>query len=211
MNKENDAILELDEENLPETIPTFDELSDLDLINDCCGLDEDGNSKATIAMSLVEFNGDVQNVEQLGNQDFYDEISSRVIANAEISIFPRREVVEVDLKFKTALAPELRFAYNLLDNFGKLTTAKGNMKVTMLGMVIVPEKYDGKYVVSLENPLYWSLEPDVVGTQNNNKIRIIFSIDNLFSVDNSDEITNEEIEKMKAEASRTQLVEYKEK
>lgn len=194
---------------MSELIEKENEVKDVDILKSCIGLNEDGESKCTMISELLSFKGKTK--EDFDKEDFYEEISKRTIRKPEYMFYPCGDFVQVVLKFKSALDPELKLLWSQLEEYGRLNVQKEIEEngMPVFSMNIMPDEYIGKYMITLNGPGFWFLQPEVFGTQILNVLKIVFPIDNVNIV----KLEDIDLDKVKAEAEvqRFAHTEFKEK
>lgn len=178
-------------------VAPLETLSDADIIRACMSAEE---PVATNYFELSEFEGET--IEDRKDAEKYKTISERMIYNALVEIEPRNEIVSVRLKFKSAVDPELRLIWALLQEFGKRSSLLNeNAKQQMLSLSVMPNDYAGQVMVMAVNPILWTLEPETVGMPINNIIHMDFWANSMYIID-GDDLGNEDITNTKANIDR---------
>ena len=176
-----------------------------EIIKSCQGL-ENGNPRCAELSMILNFTGKTK--EDMSKEEMYEEINSRNIRNAEIKISPRKSIVQIDFKFKTALDPELRLFWNQLEEYGDLITdSMDSDKQPVCLINFMPDRYIGRFVLTAINPIYWTLQPEVVGIDTLNIIRVIFPALN-FEISEFEE-DDVDFKKIESEVQRTLMTERK--
>ena len=87
-------------------------------------------------------------------------ISQMSIVTPTVNIFRHAETSMVTLTFPTKFERELASVYNMLEAFGDASQSmEDESDFPLLRLVIIPNKYAGKYYIVAANPLLWSLCP----------------------------------------------------
>lgn len=191
---------EVDENNFP--------LSESDFLFSCEGMSDDGDSNSLLEAILMSFTGDSE--QDMMDENCFQLISSRKTKNANITIYDMGDFVQFNFAFKTHLAPELRFFWNLFENYASKLKEKQINDLPENPFLIIniePNKYLGECFLSLLNPFFWSLQPQEAGG-NCNSIRFCVLKENVLINPIS---TDLDINTLKAEASRSTQTILKEK
>lgn len=154
----------------------------------CCGRNESGKSKSGISCSLLTFCGGASDAN---SPEAYKEISSRFTKEAELKLTRLNEFIQVSLIYRSSFDPELRTFWNQLETYGDALEDfnKGNTTAfPILAFNVSPEEYADKGFLAFSAPLFWVLQPDYVGEDKCNVIRMLFKEDTFFIEDVPDDI-----------------------
>ena len=199
MDAEDD---EMEEANLPD--------GDAELargvVRECVGVDEKGNPKAAIGLSLDMVNPYTDTSKTIAEQS-----TGRPI----VDINKRFDFIEVALTFKTPIDNEMRTMWGHLERFGALlnTVTELSKEAPALTMAIVPYTGVGAFYIIATNPIGWYLQPDKVGGEVK-QIKLLFHCEdvNFYQTDEMDieSIGAAVIREMEAEAEAVEKMQEKE-
>lgn len=173
-----------------------------ELIESCFGRNEAGYANSEVSCSLLTYKG---TNEEYTKDENYKELSTRFTKQAEFYLEAHFGFVQIDLTFKSALDPELRLFWNQMTLFGTKLASVNNPdnpeeEKPFMAFNIMPDKYLGKYYLSFVNPIMWVLQPQTVGTDKCNVLRMLVPADNFIINEMREDV---DLAKLEAEASRT--------
>ena len=164
----------------------IENLTDKEIIELCMDKEK---SVATCFLQLARYTNKTQKDSEEGRKNVanYETIKDRMIYNPIIDIQPRPSIVSIRLKFKSAVDPELKLMWSILNDYGeKISLLNDKENDCFLSMSFMPNDYAGQVMVTAVNPLSWTLEPEIVGMPINNILHIDFWATNMFIVDGDD-------------------------
>lgn len=202
-NTDTESLEDSEEEDDEDTEKTpVSEMSDSEIIKLCIS-GENEEPKTVSCLALAEFVGD--DISKADNPDLYRDISSRIISNAQTGIEPHDEFTFVTMKFKSALDPELKLIWSLLQNYGRLDSSLNREKPVVFSLSMVPNGYAGDVMLVFSNPVIWTLEPEVVGIAANNIVKMVFPTDR-FCIADGEDLEDIDIDAAEAEVRREMAV-----
>lgn len=199
-------------DNLENIKTVENETTEYDVIKACCGENQDGHSKVTLTTAIIEFNGDINDDEEIKQDYNYNTVATRIIRNGVLNIEVRDGIVQLDIRFKSFLDPELRLLWDMLETYGQRRfEAQNNPNLDFIPHIIfegLPEEFSNKYVISFTNPMLWFLQPKSPEKEELSVIRIFFNDSNfeVQSIEGAFDTTQ-----LEAEAMRTYDTIYIEK
>lgn len=152
--------------------------NDLDILKSCMEIDQNGHGACSTMVTLIDYEGNVgtQNIH-LDVSDFKEK-ASRFTRNATLKFQLREQILQMDMQFKTAQDPELKLVWDMLEKYGDgASLLSDNQTFSNLVFTLMPDKYIGLHSISMVNPIYWTIEPEIIGISNYNRIRIIFPLE----------------------------------
>lgn len=176
------------------------------VVRECVGVDDKGNPKAAIGLSLDMVNP---------YADTSKAIAEQATGRPVVDINKRFDFIEVVLTFKTSIDNELRTMWGHLEKFGALlnTVTELSQEAPALTMAIVPYTGVGAFYIIVANPIGWYLQPDKVGGEAK-QIRLLFHCEdvNFYQTDEMDveSIGAAVIREMEAEADTIEKMQEKE-
>lgn len=112
------------------------------------------------------------------------------LLNPTVNIFRHAETSQITLTFPSKFDPELRAAYNALENFSKAENSaddNGN-DFPMVRLVVIPNAFAGECYILAANPLLWTLSPaDATGEPRVIRIAVADENLNAFYADKDEE------------------------
>lgn len=185
-------------------------ISEEQVILSCFGRNELGDANAEISASLLVYSGD-DSEEERENEFNYKEIASRFTKHGEFYLEAHNGVVQIDIKFRSNMDPEMRLIWKLLEDFGKKMSEciikDIENEIPLCSLLVVPDEYSDSYFISLSNPMLWFLQPESPEDEACKIIRIFFDSANV----EVKEVPNDiDLIKAQAEASRPYNVIYTE-
>lgn len=208
MNEENYNEISLDNEttNTEKNTEKNTERSDEEVLLACFGRNELGEANSEISATVLMYNGD-ESEEAKTNELNYTEIASRFTKHGEFYLEAHDGVVQVDIKFRSNMDPEMRLFWKALCDYGKRLNdyVLKNTAIPLMSMIVSPDEYSSEYYVSLSNPMLWFLQPESPENETCNIIRIFFDSSNVEINKVSADI---DLTKAEAEASRIYNVIY---
>lgn len=187
-----------------EMLPKADVFTPEYFLYSCNGRYSNGQSRSTIGVSLLGYNGDMkeENIEQLENEFNYREKSTRITKQGEISFIHTDGNVIVDIKFRTTLEPEFQLFWKQLEEFGNMLTNyeyDTSNEFPILVFTVVSDTYTDECYMTFSNPIFWVLQPSSADTEECNMIRMLVSEDSFNIIEIPEDI---DLDKLDAEAAR---------
>ena len=155
------------------------------IINSACGKDDDGNPKAAITVAIDEWSHSTNKTHSLLTYSSYKPV---------VSIQKHYDFIQVDLFFASKVDNDMKVIWNHSEKFGQLINeiTHETKNIPFFTLTIVPVETQGRYYISVTNPVFWSLQPVKPGAEAQ-IIRLVFKAENL-NVFETDEIDMYEIE-----------------
>lgn len=182
-----------DEANLPDA----DAELAREVVKECVGVDEKGNPKAVIGLSLAMVNPYTEHSRTIAEQ---------ATGRPVVEINKRFDFIEIALTFKTPIDSELRTMWGHFERFGLLlnNVTELSQEAPSAIMAIVPYTGVGAFYIVAANPIGWYLQPDKVGGEVK-QIRLLYHCEDVsfFQTDEMDieSIGASVIREMEAEAN----------
>ncbi len=138
------------------------------LINDCNGVDGEGESKSIVSLSIERW--DVQN-EKITPLNNYTSMK------ASVEMFSVKEkYMMVDLHFLNSKITDLRMLWKLAEK--RIDDIPENGKIiTVKRLTITPKNFKG-YYMDLVVPIFWTLQPMEINGEINT-IRFLFDLEDV--------------------------------
>lgn len=178
----------------------------------CFGRDEVTNyANCEISGSLMELVGDVSNPDDVS---IISNISRHTV-QAEFKLSTRGDFACIDLVWSSALDPDLRLFWYLLEDYGKkadsvLDYNNPNEAKPLLTFMIFSNEYMDRGYLTFSNPIFWGLLPEVFGDKASKGIRLFISMDTITFTETDPEIAQQIIHDESANANRRENVIYSE-
>ena len=151
----------------------------LNLIDDCCGVDEKGKSNSVVSLVYEKWNIPEKKVQPIRQHSCVDTIVEMHIINGKY--------MQLDLIFINSKAPALKLFWNTLNMYAK----DDNDKELSVKRITVFPKFYKNYYMDLAMPIFCSLQPTKVN-EDIRSIRLLFDLDDV-SFYYSDEINMESL------------------
>lgn len=170
-----------------------------EFLNACKGRNEEGEGRCGITCSLLLYDKENEN-------EPYKEISTRSTKEAEFDIVRVGNLIQISLIYKTAYSPDLKLFWSQLQTYGELLESYNRNEEPRFPICmfnVFPEDYSNISYMSFSGPAFWVLQPQYVGDEKCNVIRMLFEGNTFMLNDVPDDI---DITDMEAEANRAYRV-----
>lgn len=124
--------------------------------NSACGTDNEGNAKAIVIAGLQKFNVNDTTAEP----ESLMEVST---IEAVIDIKTIGNFSYVNLKFPAADNSDLALFYRLFERYYDVAEENDDEHEIVAFLSIIPLELEGQYTINAMYPVFWALEPDLVG------------------------------------------------
>lgn len=168
LNGDFDDIMNLTEDDMDTLMDARDDLADLEgvpddaefarhIVEECVGVDEQGEARAAVSMLLEMVSGDDMSSHRV--------ISQQAIYKPIIEINKRMEFIEVLFHYPTAIDTNLRVMMSNLDKYAMLLNENMELSVEVpfFTTVLFPLTSLGTFYMTLHNPVMWALTADKAG------------------------------------------------
>lgn len=166
INGNYDDIMDFNSDDLDVMMDADDDLSDVEnlpdadaeiarnIVKECQGIDDDGQPKAAIALTLEMMH--VDNSRKV--------ISQQAMFRPVVTINRRMEFIEIIFTFKTAIDSNLKVMFANLEKYGQKLNDITELatEAPILSITIVPTISLGCYYMVALNPVMWALQPQAV-------------------------------------------------
>lgn len=122
------------------------------LVEECQGVNEDGQPKATVALTLEMVHRDTEVRRLIAQQAMYRPV---------VHIERRRKFIELSFTFPTAMDNHLRVMLANLDKYSDKVDSENEASVenAQLSIIILPIVALGSFYMVALNPVLWALQP----------------------------------------------------
>lgn len=124
--------------------------------NSACGTDSEGNAKAIVIAGLQKFNVNDTTAEP----ESLMEVST---IEAIVDIKTIGNFSYVNLKFPAADNSDLALFYRLFERYYDVAGENDDEHEIVAFLSIIPLELEGQYTINAMYPVFWALEPDLVG------------------------------------------------
>lgn len=124
--------------------------------NAACGTDSEGKSKAIVIAGLQKFDINDSSKEPVS-------LMETSTINAIVDIKSIGSFSYVNLKFPSADNSDLSLFYRLLERYFDTAESEDDNSELVAFFSIIPLDLDGQYTINALYPVFWALEPDLVG------------------------------------------------
>lgn len=142
-----------------------------EILNACIGVDEESHPNGGSVFQLGTYHKNRNEINIDTQRNIVAPYYNLIITDAQMI---------VEIYYRNPFDLEFRSLFSLLEKYGKdmenFFRKKNDNARPYFKMMLVPLKYEGRFVVELISPSYWSLQPDNDG--NYNKIVIFFNAKN---------------------------------
>lgn len=121
-----------------------------------CGTDEAGNAKSIVIIGVQKF--DVNDTSK--EPETIMEIST---IDAIVDIKTIGSFSYINLKFPGSGNSDLSLSYRALERYYDTADSTEDGYETVAFISIIPMELEGQYTINALYPIFWSLEPDIVG------------------------------------------------
>lgn len=150
-------------------------------IEHCLGRDEvTGDSNCEITGSLMDLIGDPNKPDDIAILNSVN----RHTVQAEMKLSVRGDFACIDLIWNSALDPDLRLFWYLLEDYGKKADSvfdynNPEESKPLLTFMVFSREYLEHGYVTFSNPIFWGLLPEVFGDKASKGIRLFVSLETM--------------------------------
>jgi len=166
---------------------TQKEISVYDILKSCIkkrpnNTDKTVNISACVTdVQLGRFNGTGR--EDVFTDELYDVLLSRTLSHQKLNIQLCGEFIRFEYTFSSSTSPDLKIFLSALNKYAEYKNLKSaeeddTWRYSML-LTLIPDEYNGKYTVSIMNPIIWGLSSSKTNTILLDRLYVVLPTDKL--------------------------------
>lgn len=163
------------------------ELSVYDILKSCIkkrsnDTDDPASMSACVTdIQLGRFNGTGR--EDIFTEELYDVLLSRTLSQQKFNVQTCGEFIRLEYTFSSSKSSDLKIFLSALNQYAEYKNLKATgeddaWRYSML-LTLISDEYNGKYTVSIMNPILWGLSSSKTNTMLLDRLYVVLPTDKL--------------------------------